>query len=392
MFVSKVNIHPFLVNLAQITVVFADISAATSMTLEDICATLNQQSMISAREVTPPIPKPSPGQSIKFPKGRKNGFARKHLQRTQTSSTVDDKSMRNKGPFVPPTQYEIRWDPEKVAAYLKSWESKNYLKLKPEKLKWSPFLLARMKANENTEPPDVPQVAVQEADSQPVLQNDEAASAVDTIQLAKSIFDNADTPVELIDPPDTEMVQDADVLPVFTSALSRRRVRNSSVLSSSTPRSTDQTRSIGSSASQTIHDDEALAAKLDLEERLGRRQLRPRSRMAKTPLIGQWCESNGPRSSASRSSSPKKRRRLIESTSEGGDEEYIHVQVDELSNPVSVDGLSDRDTAPPRHCHTTSSLMPNGRGNGNHMQNHALFGKDSTNSPSPSNPHLTVAT
>jgi hypothetical protein len=43
------------------------------MTIEDVYTTLVHHSMLSVREMSPPIPKPSPGQSIKFPKGRKNG-------------------------------------------------------------------------------------------------------------------------------------------------------------------------------------------------------------------------------------------------------------------------------------------------------------------------------
>ena len=84
-----------------------------------------------------PSMKPSPGQSIRFVRGRKNGATRKHLQRKQTD---DDFS---RGPFVPPKDYEIAWDPEVVKAYLDKWNEKGYLTLKPEKLKWSPFILER---------------------------------------------------------------------------------------------------------------------------------------------------------------------------------------------------------------------------------------------------------
>jgi len=110
------------------------------MTTEDICSVLNQQGMIqNKRDGTPfsPSMKPSPGQSIRFVRGRKNGTARKHLQRKQTD---DDLS---RGPFVPPKEYEIVWDPETVKAYLDKWTEKGYLTLKPEKLKWSPFILQR---------------------------------------------------------------------------------------------------------------------------------------------------------------------------------------------------------------------------------------------------------
>ena len=125
---------------------YADISTATSMTIEDIFVTLTQQGMISAREVTPPPLKPIPGQSIKFPKGRKNGVARKQLQRVQSSNSKKIKNKEidlPKGPFVPPTQYEITWDRELVNDWLSRWEAKGYLKLRAEKLRWSPYVLTR---------------------------------------------------------------------------------------------------------------------------------------------------------------------------------------------------------------------------------------------------------
>jgi len=120
-----------------------DISAATSMTIEDIFVTLTQQGMISAREVTPPPLKPIPGQSIKFPKGRKNGLARKQLQRVQSGSSKKNEIEPPKGPFVPPTLYEIKWDRERVIDWLSRWEAKGYLKLRAEKLRWSPYVLTR---------------------------------------------------------------------------------------------------------------------------------------------------------------------------------------------------------------------------------------------------------
>ncbi|KAG6861356.1 hypothetical protein C0995_001089 [Termitomyces sp. Mi166 len=113
---------------------------ATSMTIEDIFNTLTQQGMISAREVTPPPVKPLPGQSIRINKGRKSGnVARRNLQR-QTQSAAPEPP---KGPFVAPTQYEIAWGREKVSQYLRAWETKGYLQLKPEKLQWSPYVLTR---------------------------------------------------------------------------------------------------------------------------------------------------------------------------------------------------------------------------------------------------------
>jgi hypothetical protein len=110
------------------------------MTIEDLCSVLNQQGMIQhRRDNTPfsPSLRPLPGQSIRSIRGRKSGTTRKHLQRKQT----DDDSSR--GPFVPPREYEIVWDPVIVEAYLNKWSEKGYLTLKPEKLKWSPFILQR---------------------------------------------------------------------------------------------------------------------------------------------------------------------------------------------------------------------------------------------------------
>ncbi|KAI0261497.1 hypothetical protein BC834DRAFT_465974 [Gloeopeniophorella convolvens] len=118
-----------------------DISSATSMTIEDVYNTLCTQGLIDVYAL--PTPRPLPGQSIKLTKNRKTAVARRHLIRAQTND--DDAS---KGPFVAPTQYDIKWDPGYVTAFLDKWESKGYLKIKPEKLKWSPFLLARVKKSD----------------------------------------------------------------------------------------------------------------------------------------------------------------------------------------------------------------------------------------------------
>ena len=110
------------------------------MTMEDVYNTLVQLNMIFVGEASPPPIRPSPGQTIKFPKGRKNGIARKHLQRMQTQ----DKELDGvKAPFVIPKNYEIQFDRTKVEEYLSNWESKGYLKLKPEKLQWTPYIMTR---------------------------------------------------------------------------------------------------------------------------------------------------------------------------------------------------------------------------------------------------------
>ena len=110
------------------------------MTMEDVCNTLIQLNMIFIDEASPPPIRPSPGQTIKFPKGRKNGVARKHLQRMQ----AQDKELDGvKTPFAVPKNYKIQFDRTKVEVYLNNWESKGYLKLKPEKLQWTPYIMTR---------------------------------------------------------------------------------------------------------------------------------------------------------------------------------------------------------------------------------------------------------
>lgn len=121
--------------------IFADISNTTSMTIEDVYNILCTQGLIDVLAV--PTPKPLPGQSIKLMKNRKTMVARRHLIRSQTND--DDVT---KGSFVPPTQYEIHWDPGYVKSYLEKWEEKGYMKINPAKLKWSPFLLARVKKSD----------------------------------------------------------------------------------------------------------------------------------------------------------------------------------------------------------------------------------------------------
>lgn len=121
------------------------ISKGTSMTIEDIYNTLQDLGMISVQSATPPM-RPTPGQAIKFPRGRKNGIARRHLQRQSTLNKEEEAGSKANTPFAPPTRYQITWDPEKVQHYLEAWEKKGYMKLKPERLKWTPFVLTRTKA------------------------------------------------------------------------------------------------------------------------------------------------------------------------------------------------------------------------------------------------------
>lgn len=118
------------------------------MTLEDICSTLKNMNILHIEEIPVAPPKLTPGQSIKYPKGRKHSIARRHLHRAQTvdgaSPTGDDVSEKGDAPFVPPKDYEVRFDREQFMRELEVWEAKGQVKLRPEKLRWSPFLVARV--------------------------------------------------------------------------------------------------------------------------------------------------------------------------------------------------------------------------------------------------------
>ena len=116
------------------------------MTIEDINAILVQQDMITVDTAFPNSARPSPGQSIKFPRGRKNGIARRHLQRPNPQKQTEGGGGKSNTPFVAPAHYEISWEQDKVERWLEAWEKKGHLMLKPEKLKWTPFVLSRTKA------------------------------------------------------------------------------------------------------------------------------------------------------------------------------------------------------------------------------------------------------
>jgi hypothetical protein len=318
------------------------------MTTEDVYTTLLQNSMISMRETTPPIPKPSPGQSIKLPKGRKNGLSRRPLSRSKTQKNLDDEHKSgSKAPFVAPAEYDIQWDPAKVEEYLRNWESKRYLKLKPERLKWSPFLLTRTKKTDSTEatrPMDLP---VATPNGQSANDGDAVARAVAATELANSIFNDADNPVSV----DTESVQDADTLPALNHAgLPKSRKTTST-------RSPRHVQSVHSTpAGEATDDDEALAARLAAEERMIIRQLRPRSRSDNGVAAGH--ETNRTTPSTSRSVSPKKRRRLLEPPA-GAEAVVEHLprqepDVKDEATVVSLNGSSNHDQE--------STLLPRRRG------------------------------
>lgn len=276
------------------------------MTLEDICFTLNHLRMLDIHDRVP-TPRPLPGQSIKSSKSRKSGVARKALQRTTTHD--DD---RVKGPFVPPASYAVSWDPTVVEGYMSKWESKGYLKLKPQNLKWSPFLIARTMKSDG-----LPVESELGSDAVPPSATDSVTPSLDTPNTPRprtsdrlNALRTSETPAHaLFDDDDIEFVRpSSSVLPVLGAgsepSSSRRGRSNSPAGSDSTPirkrprRSTTlastprtrpdrplhvrRTRSVAQlpqlrDEADLIAEDAALAARLAMEEGRQRRQLRSRS-------------------------------------------------------------------------------------------------------------------
>jgi hypothetical protein len=109
-----------------------DISKATSMTMEDILATLQHHGMIHIDDNPDDLAANSRqdgnNQSAE-------GIARKALSRKA------DKSHDN---AIVPEHYEILWDRQAVRAHLERYATKGYLELKPEHLKYTPFLVTRI--------------------------------------------------------------------------------------------------------------------------------------------------------------------------------------------------------------------------------------------------------
>lgn len=340
---------------------------ATSMTLEDIHVTLVEHNMISILD-SAHAPKPLPGQTIKFPKGRKNGIARKHLQRTQTHN--DEKV---KGPFVPPTRYKVRWDADQVDDYMARWEAKGYFTLKPDKLKWSPFILSRAQKTQSSEgvavlgqgngdntrgvSADIPSSEANEttandfdvsSETQALVEDSRSPAFAlfddDNVEIVRASASRKSTRTELADAtanhrrsPSVELVQSTrpkrNKARDLSGPPSIRRLRSRDSVNESTPvrrrihtprqdsapqserrRSQLRSRRVDVSVSPTsngrglstpsMDDDAALAARLAMEDN-PRRQLRTRR-----PSADQQLPTPKRLVSASRSSSPRKRRRV----------------------------------------------------------------------------------
>ena len=289
---------------------WADISSATAMTIEDVCNILTQQKMIYVREPTPPPIRPSPGQSIKFPRGRKNGLARRQFQKLQLQDnpTADGRTSTQASapaPFVSPKHYEIHFDREKVSEYLRNWEAKGYVKLKPEKLQWTPYITSRIPQEANLPAMPAMDTVLDESSkgstqpTTPVAENDDFGESEDVEQDDDELPSIVDRPGQIRRR--SSMKTATMDLPTFRSTRSHRvrspsppltpsrslRTRSSNAnvvpLSEDTPSLRSLQRGIagkkpsGRVQVDMVSNDEAFAVQLAMEEQMQQsRQLRSR--------------------------------------------------------------------------------------------------------------------
>ncbi|CEH19130.1 histone acetyltransferase mst2 [Ceraceosorus bombacis] len=133
-----------------------DITAATAMTTDDVLYVLREQDMItlhtagSSRVRTPA--------TAKY-KSREGGDASQSPERSSSATRGSSRRGRLRGvgaanraaaahkdkesALTIPKDYNIHFDRAYIQAHLKTYESKGYLKVRPEKLHWTPFLFTR---------------------------------------------------------------------------------------------------------------------------------------------------------------------------------------------------------------------------------------------------------
>jgi len=109
------------------------------MTLEDILTTLVKNDMITIRDQ--PSDMLAKRKRAQMEQREQGGAARQAVSRTGHNGAP--------APSVMPEDYTIHWDRPYVHAYLQRQAAKGYLKLRPEKLKYTPFLVQRLTIGRN---------------------------------------------------------------------------------------------------------------------------------------------------------------------------------------------------------------------------------------------------
>ncbi|KAG8928430.1 dual specificity protein kinase kns1 [Tulasnella sp. 417] len=125
------------------------ISAETSMTVEDIYVTLQANDMIINYDGV----RGRGGEGFMFGRGSSTRPRTARLGRPPSSVPRRKDSRKHGGithqssddatSIAIPRFYRIQWDKDGVEKYIQDWETRGYLKVNPERLKWSPFLLGR---------------------------------------------------------------------------------------------------------------------------------------------------------------------------------------------------------------------------------------------------------
>ncbi|SPO45666.1 related to histone acetyltransferase 3 (myst) [Moesziomyces antarcticus] len=159
----------YFLRIASDHVTLEDISRATAMQLEDIFYVLREQDMIvvydgnNGNSRTPATskyrardghPSGNPatsaikggGQATEAKQPRKRGRPPLHPRPPSTTAAPSahlykDRD-KNAAAYLP-QDYSIHFDRDYVVAHLKNYESKGYLKVRADKLKWTPFLVSR---------------------------------------------------------------------------------------------------------------------------------------------------------------------------------------------------------------------------------------------------------
>ncbi|CAO1630957.1 unnamed protein product [Parajaminaea phylloscopi] len=126
-----------------------DISAGTAMTPEDIYYVLKEQDMIidySGHHSRAPATLKYKSRDGFSSQSSKDAEAPKRKGRTRGGGGAARAAAAQKGKEsagAVPTDYRIHFDREYVQAHLRNYEAKGYVKVRPDKLRWTPFVVSR---------------------------------------------------------------------------------------------------------------------------------------------------------------------------------------------------------------------------------------------------------
>lgn len=156
----------YYLRMAPDEVTMDDISRGTAMQLEDIYYVLREQDMIviydgvNANNRTPATSKyrardghatgsttipamTTKASSAVEPQPRKRGRPPLHPRAPPAADLPSYKERDKNAATCLPRDYRIHFDRDYVIAHLKNYEAKGYLKVRADKLKWTPFLVSR---------------------------------------------------------------------------------------------------------------------------------------------------------------------------------------------------------------------------------------------------------